>query len=111
MITEQTATIQLDIVYELIAHFEVEIGRKPTDREVQIAYRAYELGRKMADRGYNDKKNGRDPLPISAIDDVTKFVITGTSKEDVGFANHVAKLLHENYMIGFNGEKEVVDSE
>ena len=54
----------------------------------------------MADRGYNDKQNGRDPLPISAIEAVTKLVISGTGKEDVGFANTIAKLLYENYMIG-----------
>lgn len=111
MITEQTDTIQSAIVDELTAHFEVESGRKPTDRELQIAYRSYELGRKMADRGYNDQQNGRDPLPVSAIEAVTKLVITGTSKEDVVFANTIAKLLHENYMIGYNGEKEDVADE
>lgn len=110
MTVEQT-TVPPAIVNEWIAHFEKETGRKPADTYIRIASLSYELGRQMADRDYKDKESGRKPLPFSSFKVTARSIIAGTTVAAVQCANTVARLLHENYMIGFNGEKEVVDSE
>ena len=94
------------VVNEWIAHFENETGRKPTETAIQIASLAYELGRQMADRGYNDQQANREPLPFSTFEAQARSIIAGTTVAAVQCANTVATLLHDNYMIGFNGEKQ-----
>lgn len=95
------------VVHEWVVHFETETGRKPTDAAIQIASLSYELGRQMADRGYNDKQIGREPLPFSSFEAAARSIIAGTTVAAVQCANTVAQLLHDNYMIGYDGEKEV----
>lgn len=104
MTEEQTATPA--VVNEWVEHFEKEMGHKPTDTSIRIASLAYELGRQMEDRGYNDKQAAREPLPFSSFEAVARSIIAGTTVAAVQCANTVAQILHENYMIGYNGEKE-----
>lgn len=106
MTVEQATTVPPVIVNEWIAHFEEETGRKPTDTAIRIASLAYELGHQMADRGYNDKQIGREPLPFSSFEATARSIIAGTTVAAVQCANTVAQLLHENYMIGYDGEKQ-----
>lgn len=94
------------IVTEWVEHFERETGHKPTDAAIQIASLAYKLGRKMADRGYNDKQAAREPLPFDIFEATAGTIIAGTTVAAVQCANTVAQLLHGCYMIGYNGEKE-----
>lgn len=101
MIVKQPA-----IVTEWVKHFEKETSHKPTDTAIQIASLAYELSRQMANRGYNDKQAARDPLPFSSFEATARSIIAGTTVAAVQCANTVAQLLHENYMIGYDGEKE-----
>lgn len=105
MTVEQTVTPA--VVNELVEHFEKEMGHKPTGTSIRIASLSYELGRQMADRGYSDKQSGREPLPFSSFEATARTIIAGTTVAAVQCANTVAQLLHENYMTGYNGEKEV----
>lgn len=94
------------IVNEWIAHFENETGHKPTDTAIRIASLSYELGRQMADRGHHDKQIGREPLPFSSFEAQARTIIAGTTDAAVKCANVVAQLLHDNYMIGYNGKNQ-----
>ena len=101
MTAEQT--IAPTVVSEWVEHFEKEMGRKPTDTSIRIASLSYELGHQMADRGYSDKQAAREPLPFSTFEATARSIIAGTTVAAVQCANTVAQLLHENYMIGYNG--------
>ena len=59
---------------------------------------AHELGVQLADYGYNHKQTGRDPLSLAVFENATSFII--------GEENNIAQLLYENYMIGYNGERQ-----
>lgn len=65
MTEEQTVTPA--VVNEWVEHFEKEMGHKPTDTSIRIASLSYELGRQMADRGYNDSKLPGSRFPSPAL--------------------------------------------
>lgn len=106
MTVEQTPIVPPAIVNEWIAHFERENGRKPTDTAIRIASLSYDLGRQMADRGYNDAQCGYDPLPFSTFESAAKADIARDIQSAISCAHAIAQLLYDNYMIGYNGEKE-----
>lgn len=94
------------IVSDWIAHFEEETGHRPHDTSVQIASYAYEQSQRMKARGYNDRWNGREPLPFSAFENAAKASATGCTGAAIGIAEIVAQLLHEYYMAGYQGERQ-----
>lgn len=105
MTIEHPITIRPTIVNEWIVHFEKEVGRKPTETAIQIAYLSYELGFQMKERGCSDRLMGREPLPFSVFEAITRSIIAGTTVAAVKCANTVAQLLFDDYMIGYSGEK------
>lgn len=94
------------VVKEWADHEEKESGRRPSDTAIHIASLSYELGRQMADRGYQDKLSGHEPLPFASFEAMARSVIVCTNAPAVKLANTVAELLHDNYMIGYAGEKK-----
>lgn len=85
------------VIKELANRMEKEDGHRPSETSIRIASLAYEFGRQIADRGYQDQQAHREPRPLSVFESVTKDMSAGAS---------IAKLLHDNYMIGYTGEKE-----
>lgn len=106
MTADRSTTTIPTIVSDWIAHFEKEEGHKPTDTTIQIVSLAYEMGCQMADRGYSDKQIGREPIPFSTFEAAARSIIAGTTVAAIQCANIVAELIHEQYMIGYNGEKQ-----
>lgn len=94
-----------EVVKELADYEEKESGRRPSDTAIHIASLSYELGRQIADRGYQDKLSGQRALPFSSFEAMARSIIVCTNAAAVRMANTVAELLHDNYMIGYNGEK------
>lgn len=94
------------VVKEWADHMEKEDGHRPSETSIRIASLAYELGRQMADRGYQDKMSGYDPIPFSSFEAMARSIIVCTNAPATRLANVVAELLHDNYMIGYAGEKK-----
>lgn len=92
-------------VKEWADHMEKEEGKRPSETSIQIASLSYELGRQMAERGYQDKLSGQDPLPFSSFEAMARSIIVCTNAPAMRLANTVAELLHDNYLIGYAGEK------
>lgn len=98
-----TLTTIPTIVNEWVECFEREEGRKPTETSVRIASLAYELWLQMGKRGHYDRKIGREPLPLSSFEAISRSIVVSTTPAAVKLANVVAQLLHENYMRGYEG--------
>lgn len=94
-----------DVIKEWADYMEMEEGKRPSETSIRIASLAYELGRQMADRGYQDKMSGCDPIPFSSFEAMARSIIVCTNAPAVKMANTVAELLYDNYMIGYTGEK------
>lgn len=93
------------VVKEWADHMEKEEGERPSETSIRIASLSYELGRRMADRGYQDKLSGQSALPFSSFEAMARSIIVCTNAPATRLANVVAELLHDNYMIGYTGEK------
>ena len=93
------------VIKEWADYEEKESGHRPSDTAIHIASLSYELGRQLADRGYQDKLSGQSALPFSSFEAMARSIIVCTNAPAVKMANTVAELLYDNYMIGYTGEK------
>lgn len=93
------------VVKEWADHMEKTEGKRPSDASIQIASLSYELGRLIADRGYQDQLAGHEPLPFSSFEALARSFIVCKNAAATKLANEVAGMLQENYMIGYTGEK------
>lgn len=94
------------VVKEWADHMEKEEGERPSETSIRIASLSYELGCQMTDRGYQDKLSGQSALPFSSFEAMARSIIVCTNAPATRLANVVAELLHDNYMVGYTGEKK-----
>lgn len=90
------------VINEWAEHEERTTGCRPSEASLEIAALVYDISCQVETRGQQDRSSGRNPLPFSSFEAVSRSIIACTNTNAVKLANVVAELLHQKYMAGYS---------
>ena len=105
MIENNHATLPA-VVVDWVTAFKEETGKEPHAQSIRIASAVCALGVKMADWGYADSQEGREPESLSHFEELMSRVMEGRGTVALELGSVLAQGFYENYMTGYNGESK-----
>lgn len=92
---------------ELVALYEQEYNRKPTERGLQIALYIDKVGNALRERGRKEAQEGKEAYPADVFTVMVAKAFRLDPTKDAETVQVLADLWRDDYMDGYNSWKEV----